>query len=742
MRWVLRRRHTHLNLVHVFVITTAPLTRDLVLVGGGHAHALLLRAWGMNPLPGARLTLINPGPTAPYTGMLPGHVAGHYTREMLEIDLVRLCRHAGARLILDHVTSIDRQARRFYLQERGPVAYDIASINIGITAKMDLPGFVEHAMPAKPLDVFAERWREFLKQASKGDIAPNIAVIGGGVAGCELAMAMAYALRERDVEPRVTIIQSGAQISGMGTSARRRVLAVMGELGIVVRANARVTRVEADRVVIDGEAHVAASLCIGAAGAFPHRWIANCDLPQRKGFIEIGTDLGVRGDEALFAVGDCAVMLDAERPKAGVFAVRAAPFLHYNLRAALTGEARKPWRPQKNYLKLIALGGKSALAEKFGRTLEGPLLWRWKDRIDAKFMDKLRNLPPMPQPASEGAVTLGVSDMLADIPLCGGCGAKVGQGVLSGALSTLQAPHGDVVAGAGDDAAVLRQPDGSYQVISTDHLRAAIADPAMMTRIAAVHALGDIWAMGATPQVALASIIIPHMSVALQKRTMSEITQAATDVFDAAGAQLVGGHSTMGAELTIGFTVTGTRANMPLTVGGAKAGDALLLTRPIGTGVILAADMAGRADGRVVAAVHAIMATPQQREAVVLARVAHAMTDVTGFGLAGHVFAIARASRLDAQLTGDAIPYYDGARALSDAGVSSSLMAANQADAPVEGLADALLHDPQTSGGLLAAVPQAQVGATLDALTAAGCVGHVIGHLVKPTDRGGRLHVK
>lgn len=121
-----------------------PLTRDLLLVGGGHAHALVLRKWGMNPMPGVRVTLVNPGPTAPYTGMLPGHVAGHYRRDELEIDLVRLCRFAGARLILDRAVGIDRQARQVTLAERGAVAYDVASIDVGITARMDLPGFDRH----------------------------------------------------------------------------------------------------------------------------------------------------------------------------------------------------------------------------------------------------------------------------------------------------------------------------------------------------------------------------------------------------------------------------------------------------------------------------------------------------------------------------------------------------------------------------------------------------------------------
>ncbi|MGB3556146.1 MAG: bifunctional NADH dehydrogenase FAD-containing subunit/selenide, water dikinase SelD, partial [Jannaschia sp.] len=126
-----------------------PLTRDLVLIGGGHAHALVLRRWGMDPLPGARVTLINPGATAPYTGMLPGHVAGHYARAELEIDLVRLARFAGARLIDGAVTEIDAKARLLTVPGRAPVAYDVASLDIGVTSEMPaLPGFAEHGTPA------------------------------------------------------------------------------------------------------------------------------------------------------------------------------------------------------------------------------------------------------------------------------------------------------------------------------------------------------------------------------------------------------------------------------------------------------------------------------------------------------------------------------------------------------------------------------------------------------------------
>ena len=711
------------------MLNTVPFTRDLVLIGGGHAHALVLRKWGMSPLPGARLTVINPAPTAPYTGMLPGHIAGHYDRDTLEIDLVRLARFAGARLILSHATGINRATKMIEVEGRGPIAYDTASIDIGITARMDITGFGENAVGAKPLDIYASKWRAFLEAVRSGEQQPTVAVIGGGVAGCELAMAMAHALRGIGVVPQVTVIETGPEISGVGPSARAKLHHSMAELGVTFQPNAQIERIDAGSVALAQHPAIPAALVVGAAGAFPHAWIAQTDLPLHNGFITIDPDLRVQGDENLFAVGDCAHMPFAPRPKAGVFAVRAAPILYHNMRAALAGGSFKTFKPQRSYLKLISLGGKSAMAEKYGFAPAGPLLWRWKDRIDRAFMDQLENLPVMQPPSQPSYIAKGAET--AELPLCGGCGAKVGGAVLKRAIGTEQDNKGtDIIAGPGDDAAILRQAGGGFQVLSTDHLRAFIEDPVQMTRIAAVHALGDVWAMGATPQTALSSIILPRMSTPLQERTLREINDAAQDVFGAAGATIVGGHTTMGAEMTIGFTVTGLRQDMPITVAGAQDGDALVLTRPIGSGVILAAHMAGSAPADVVTHALALMEQPQHLAAHILSD-AHAMTDTTGFGLAGHVQAICEASGVQAEIWRDKVPLYHGARALSDVGVRSSLLQDNIENAPTVGISDPLMHDPQTAGGLLAALPLEAAQQAVATLQVQGQQACIIGQFKK-----------
>ena len=717
------------------MIPPLPLTRDLVLIGGGHAHALVLRMWGMDPLPGVRLTLINPGPTAPYSGMLPGHIAGHYDREALDIDLVRLARFAGARLIRAAATGIDPTARSVQVAGRGEIGYDVASVDIGIHAQMpELPGFAEHGIGAKPLDIYADRWRAFLAQVAAGGRPPEVAVIGGGVAGVELALAMAHALRRATgAAGRVTILETGPGITGRNPPARRILARALSAAGVQVLTGVCVARIDPEAVHLDDGRAVASQFTVATAGARAHGWLAACDLPLTEdGFVRVRPDLRVQGHDSLFAVGDCAHLAPADRPKAGVFAVRAAPVLRDNLRAVLSGGQTRAFAPQGDYLKLVSLGGKRAMAEKWGLSLSAPLLWRWKDRIDQTFMDQFRTLPQMPAPALPAQVALGLREEIGDAAmLCGGCGAKVGPGPLKQALTELPAPQrDDLRSGPGDDAAIL-SVGGATQVLTTDHLRAFTGDWGLMARIAALHALGDIWAMGAAPQAALVSLTLPRMSAQMQTRTMTEIMGAADRVLRKSGAVIAGGHSSMGAELSLGFTLTGLVDGTAITSAGAQDGDDLILTRPIGSGTILSAEMKGVADGRDVAALLDVLATPQA-DAAALLRDAHAMTDVTGFGLAGHLMAICRASGLGADVEVEEIPLFDGAEALAAAGHRSTIWQANAADYPVAGATGAravLLHDPQTAGGFLAALPPDRTAERLEALRAAGHRAARIGRL-------------
>ncbi len=706
-----------------------PLTQDLVLIGGGHTHALVLRKWGMNRLAGARLTVIHPGPTAPYSGMLPGYVAGHYEREALDIDLIRLARFAGARVIAANATGIDLDTRQVLVAGRPPVGFDLASVNIGITSDMPgLIGFAKHGVPAKPLGPFAAKWRAFLDGPEPGEVT----VIGGGVAGAELAMAMANALKERGRSGNlITLIDSADALPALGEKAKRHIRAAMSALGIELVEQAQISSIHADHILLENGARIAARFTTGAAGACAHGWIGESGLALMDGFIEV--DQALRSsDLGIFAVGDCAHLSETPRPKAGVFAVREAPVLYHNLRAVLTGDPLRSYRPQRDYLKLISLGGKSALAEKRGVVLSGSLMWRWKDRIDQKFMDQFRALPAMEPPEIPALHTIGLPAALGDKPLCGGCGAKVGRRSLRGALGGLTpSRRADIHPLPGDDAALLLT-GGARQVMTSDHLRAVTDDPVLMTRIAAIHALGDIWAMGAAPQAATAMVILPRLSPTLQERTLNDIMLAADGVMRAAGAEIVGGHTSVGSELTIGFSVTGLCENEPITLGGGQVGDALILTKPLGSGVLMAAEMAGLAKGAWVLEAYEFMTQSQAQAAEILAG-AHAMSDVTGFGLAGHLLGMCEVSGVGARLEMARIPVMNGAVELTVQGVQSSLYEENRALTP--GVPDsdkaALLFDPQTAGGLLAAVPDDQADRLMEQLSDADYIAARIGRLTQ-----------
>ncbi|MEL6257883.1 MAG: selenide, water dikinase SelD, partial [Pseudomonadota bacterium] len=682
-----------------------PQTRDVLLIGGGHAHALVLRRWGMGPLPGARLTLVDPEPIAAYTGMLPGYVAGHYRREDLDIDLVRLATFAGARFIQSRVCGLDADARFAEIEGRPPIRFDVASIDIGISSSLAGVQSTD-IVPAKPLGPFADRWDAYLAGLNPKS-TPAIAIIGGGLGGVELALAMAWRLKQVGAAPKLTIYDShGLQATGLKGTVRKSLSVVLKTSGVAVETDAKVVSVEGSTLMLADGRRRAADFVVAVAGARPPNWLTSTALELQDGFIRVDRTLQAIKHDGIFAVGDIAHMDETPRPKAGVFAVRQAPILLTNLKAALSGRYLKPYRPQKDYLKLVSLGRKSALGQRFGASVSGPRIWAWKDRIDRAFMAKLSNLPSMPDRPQPHYAAIGVAEALAKQPLCGGCGAKIDAKTLSDGIA------GDL----GDDAAIL--PD-TGEIVTTDHLRPVHDDPYVQARITATHALGDVWAMGAAPKAALVSIVLPPLSPPLQNRTLREVQAGFESVFGQFACPIVGGHTSEGGELTLGATIIGTPgARGPVRQTGARAGDVLVLTKPLGTGVVMAAAMRSEADGRDVCAAVAQMQMPSAWASEVLSTAASAMTNVTGFGLLGHARPMIGALNHSIQVELDRLPFCSGAIDLSAKGIRASLFEQNSS--ALEGdLEDrsrrsddprwSLLFDPQTSGGLLAAIPEQAV---------------------------------
>jgi selenide,water dikinase len=729
---------------------TQPVLRDIVLVGGGHSHVGVLRSFGMKPVPGVRLTVICRDTHTPYSGMLPGYVAGHYSYDEVHIDLGRLAVFAGARYFHDEAVGLDRAARLVLCRGRPPVPYDLLSINIGSTPSMEgTEGAAAHAVAVKPIHSFNARWLALLERVRRHAGRTSIAVIGAGAGGVELILAMQYRLRNelqalgRDTEElRFHLLEAAGRILPTHNAAVRAAFErVLAARGVAVHCNAEVRRVAAGRLeTAAGEAIEAdETVWVTDAGGAP--WLRGTGLAlDREGFIEVGATLQ-SSDPAVFAAGDIASFRERPLEKAGVFAVRMGPPLARNLRLAVQGGRLLPYRPQRRWLALIGTGDRSAVASRGLLYLQGAWVWRWKDWIDRRFMAKFGELPAMAEADAQapGAVALDGEEAAQAISAiamrCGGCGAKVGADVLAralGGLRPLERP--DVLVGLADpdDAAVVRVPPGKALVHTVDFFRAFVDDPYVFGKVAANHALGDIFAMGAEAQTATAVVTVPPGLEAKTEDVLRQMLSGAVEVLNAAGCALVGGHTGEGRELALGFAVSGLVDDQPgaiLRKGGMRAGDVLVLTKPLGTGTLFAAHMRMRARGRWIdAALESMCQSSREAAQALREHGATACTDLTGFGLLGHLVEMTRPSQADAEIDLSALPVLEGAEECAAAGILSSLQPANvRLRRALRNQADylrhpryALLFDPQTAGGLLASVPEARAEACLARLRGLG----------------------
>lgn len=716
--------------------------RDIVLVGGGHSHVGVLKRFAMKPEPGVRLTLICRDTHTPYSGMLPGYVAGHYRYDEVHIDLRRLAEYAGARFFGDEAVGIDHAARRVLCRGRPPVPYDRLSINIGSTPRVaSVTGAGDHAVPVKPIHRFNDRWQSLLERLKHHPGRTRVAVVGGGAGGVELLLAMQYRLHRelkalgRDPgELTFALFTRGERLLPTHNArVRAHFDATLVRRGVEVHTATEIIGVEGGRLQgADGTWHAADEI-VWVTDAGGAAWLRDTRLAlDDDGFIEVDDTLRSLSDPHVFAAGDIAHQVNHPREKAGVFAVRQGRPLADNLRAAVTGKPLKAYRPQAQWLALISTGDRHAVASRGGLYLAGDWVWRWKDGIDRRFMAKFNDLPPMedgampaPRPSK---VTLDEEENAQAISAiamrCGGCGAKVGASVLSRALATLQPVDRDeVLVGlhAPDDAAVVRVPPGKAMVHTVDFFRAFIDDPYVFGRIAANHALGDIFAMGAEAQTATAVATVPQGLEAKVEDTVFQMMSGALEVLNAADCALVGGHTGEGSELALGFAVNGlidADGDSALTKGGLRPGQVLILTKPIGTGTLFAAHARLAARGRWIDAALASM-VQSSREAAACLREhgATGCTDLTGFGLLGHLVEMTRPSGVDAELDLAALPLLEGAEETVAAGILSSLQPANvrlrraihDQATWVEHPRYPLLFDPQTAGGLLASVPADRV---------------------------------
>ena len=652
---------------------------SLVLVGAGHSNIALIRRFAMDPLKGVRLVVINPESTAPYSGMLPGFLAGQYIADELFIDVAALCKQAGARFIRGSLERVDTASKMLLIRHQAfpnvrelYIPYDYAVLNTGAAPADSFPSThagCYYVKPIRELLIDLPRIDERMRRGNR-----SMVIAGGGAAGIELA----FAFRARYGSDATITLVSRRSIDhdnalSAGASVIRRALE---EKRITLIESVEVTEAVVGEVRLsDGRSVAAYVVCVATPVRAPS-WIEQSGLAGKDGFLNVNAELQVDDYEGLYASGDI-VNLPSSRGRSGVMAVRAGQYLAKALVQKIQGRHVSPFRPQRHWLTLLNLGDGEAIAVRGSLAYKGASLFKLKDRIDQKFMARFK-----PRKMSS-----------AEAMRCEGCAAK-----LPGDMLT------SVFGQQFEDGAITTQ-QGVSRIRSIDALTHLVDDPYLIGALAMRHAVSDVWAMGASPTTALTLIAVER--ALSQHIEASDFVQAQAGLQDAAhayGVEIVGGHSLSLNQPMIAVEVEGECAR-PVRKNSVMAGDELWITGPVGSGILFSALASGLTIGAsidqwVTNALKSLFEASQiaAREGV------HAMTDVTGFGLAGHLREMLSWNNLGIQWA-EKIVTFSGVDECIARGIQSTAYVDNVQYAQQIGhkAPSAVVFDPQTCGPLLIA---------------------------------------
>lgn len=370
--------------------------KRLVLAGAGHAHAQVLLEWSRVPLPGVELVVVSPQALAPYSGMVPGWLAGTYRLDEMVIDFPGLCAAAGARWVAAEVDTLDPVLKQLLLTTGDALGYDLLSLNVGSTLRPP-PEEGARMLAMRPLSALPVAYEAILSDWSRGPTGRpwTVTAVGGGAAGVESLLAVLARLRKLRPDRPVQggLVTSGTQLlPGLSAAARRAAQRALAHAGVAVQLGSR----WCDAIGRSSD------LVLWATGAEAHDWQRD---PTRhgglavsaQGFVQVDEQLRSLSHPEIFAVGDCAHWEAGPHalPKAGVIAVRMGPVLSNNLRAALGDAATsKTYRPQRQFLVLLATADGRAIASRGAFGAAGAWAWRWKDLIDRRFIARYANTAP------------------------------------------------------------------------------------------------------------------------------------------------------------------------------------------------------------------------------------------------------------------------------------------------------------------------------------------------------------
>jgi selenide,water dikinase len=715
--------------------TNSPVVKHLVLLGGGHSHLAVLKHLGMKPVPGLAVTLISRDINTPYSGSLPGYISGVYDYDDIHIDLRPLAQFANARIIQEEITSIDFDRKEIALTARPSISFDLLSLNIGSNPDAcKIPGADRFALGIKPIQKFIDHWQTLLKKAVhsiRQDKEYKIIIVGGGPASVELAFAAQFRiqkelqLKSADASLlKIKIISADTNLLSLHNhKVRQFAKSELAKRGVEVILDTTVSAFEENIAVCENGNNYSADLMVFATGASIPSWPGECGLAlSEDGFIEVNAHLQSTSHGCVFAAGDAATLKGEPRPKSGVYAVRQGLPLAKNLIRFATGKSLTRYKPQQHALALISMGNKTAIASRNNFFFKGRSVWSIKNNIDTAFIKKYSALPEM---TTELNIADGLVDRETERQLklhamrCAGCGAKVASDVLQEVLQQLpQSKRKDILnqSSAAEDASLIKLDGGRVLVQSIDQIKSFVNDPWLFARIATNHCLSDIYAMGCEPHSALAVVGLPFATKKYGRTQLKELMLSCSEILREHKCDLVGGHSAEAEEFHFGLCINGFIDEEDLlTKNGMNAGDILILTKPLGTGTLLAADMRFRASHQWMQEALGNMEQSNREAAACFQKFgATACTDITGFGIAGHLLEMLTTNNTEIELNLSDIPVLSGALDTLEQKIYSSLHKDNSLvahnvfnqEAFAQDPKYALLFDPQTAGGLLASVPE------------------------------------
>ena len=653
------------------------LVNHLVLAGGGHSHALVLRRWAMHPRlrPKGLITLVTRNSTNIYSGMLPGVISGIYQLDESLIDLRYLAYKAGIAFIAAEIIGIEPYNNRLLIKGRHPIGYTKLSLDIGSETYLDQDIFPidsqDSVIPIKPFDKLFF-WLEKQDEFADSEDSPPLTVVGSGIASIEIALALRKRWPLRSLK-----------LNAYKGSIRKKFTSFLIDQNI--------------KVVSSKYFQGATVLCTGNQAP---KWIKESQLPLNKsGRIITADTFQVINHLNIFAVGDCAFIKGKEAPASGVLAVKAARPLAKNLERSIRCFRLIRWNPKKTVLKLIGAQRKSKSSISwalYGKFLIGPnkLLWSLKKFIDKRFMKKFSYISSM---NSSARVKRNA---------CRGCAAKIDSITLKSALKDVSL---DELVNQPEDAVLIRSSlnEGSW-LQSIDGFPALLSDPWLNARLTALHACSDIWARGSSVLSAQALISLPPLRESLQRELLAQCLSGIKSAIEPQDAELVGGHTfesrgelseplSLGIEISLSVNGIIDSQNIPWGKGGLQPDDDLLINRSLGTGVIFAAAMEGIVrpgdfDDLL------LQISQSQHNCLKELREKHldpsdpvhvnACTDITGFGLLGHLGEMLSASNfnrsksslplINIQLFAESIPSFSGAKELFAKGYSSTFAPKNR----------------------------------------------------------------